>query len=212
MMPAERLISFFFFFNDTATTEIYTLSLHDALPILRPGELEHPGVERLRLLDRHALGAGERDQGPARAAPHRRDVREIHRERLPPQVGGGRVAAAEVDVLDEEIGGREQETPGARLQDGAVVADPDADSRPSRGRAADDPDQPSLGSARGHGRGVVRKFFRSCLPSTVRIDSGWNCTPSTGRRRWRRPMISPSSATAVTSSASGTVSRRTASE
>src|SRR5260221_5817568 len=27
---------FFFFFNDTATTEIYTLSLHDALPILPP--------------------------------------------------------------------------------------------------------------------------------------------------------------------------------
>src|SRR3712207_7385134 len=27
-------VSFFFFFNDTATTEIYTLSLHDALPIL----------------------------------------------------------------------------------------------------------------------------------------------------------------------------------
>src|SRR2546422_11343444 len=28
------LLSFLFFFNDTATTEIYTLSLHDALPIL----------------------------------------------------------------------------------------------------------------------------------------------------------------------------------
>src|SRR2546422_4974304 len=27
---------FFFFFNDTATTEIYTLSLHDALPIWPP--------------------------------------------------------------------------------------------------------------------------------------------------------------------------------
>src|ERR1035441_10949787 len=27
----------FFFFNDTATTEIYTLSLHDALPILGTG-------------------------------------------------------------------------------------------------------------------------------------------------------------------------------
>src|SRR5262249_62281055 len=27
---------FFFFFNDTATTEIYTLSLHDALPISSP--------------------------------------------------------------------------------------------------------------------------------------------------------------------------------
>src|SRR3712207_7333504 len=29
----EYILSFFFFFNDTATTEIYTLSLHDALPI-----------------------------------------------------------------------------------------------------------------------------------------------------------------------------------
>src|SRR2546425_608587 len=29
----NTLISLFFFFNDTATTEIYTLSLHDALPI-----------------------------------------------------------------------------------------------------------------------------------------------------------------------------------
>src|SRR2546430_11368247 len=28
------MLFFFFFFNDTATTEIYTLSLHDALPIL----------------------------------------------------------------------------------------------------------------------------------------------------------------------------------
>src|ERR1022692_5313148 len=32
-MPHARPLFFFFFFNDTATTEIYTLSLHDALPI-----------------------------------------------------------------------------------------------------------------------------------------------------------------------------------
>src|SRR5258707_10300209 len=33
---------FFFFFNDTATTEIYTLSLHDALPILaRPCDIPY---------------------------------------------------------------------------------------------------------------------------------------------------------------------------
>src|SRR5256885_15912667 len=32
-MGCVRDILFFFFFNDTATTEIYTLSLHDALPI-----------------------------------------------------------------------------------------------------------------------------------------------------------------------------------
>src|SRR6185295_20085181 len=35
------LFSFFFFFNDTATTEIYTLSLHDALPI--PRRRDDPG-------------------------------------------------------------------------------------------------------------------------------------------------------------------------
>src|SRR6266511_5989018 len=33
---------FFFFFNDTATTEIYTLSLHDALPISRSALTERP--------------------------------------------------------------------------------------------------------------------------------------------------------------------------
>src|SRR5258708_26608227 len=32
-MTISVICSFFFFFNDTATTEIYTLSLHDALPI-----------------------------------------------------------------------------------------------------------------------------------------------------------------------------------
>src|SRR5256885_16657046 len=32
-MTPRAYFSFFFFFNDTATTEIYTLSLHDALPI-----------------------------------------------------------------------------------------------------------------------------------------------------------------------------------
>src|SRR2546423_11557029 len=36
----------FFFFNDTATTEIYTLSLHDALPIFNvsPGTATHLGL------------------------------------------------------------------------------------------------------------------------------------------------------------------------
>src|SRR3712207_9351081 len=37
-------VLFFFFFNDTATTEIYTLSLHDALPIY--------GLDHVALLDR----------------------------------------------------------------------------------------------------------------------------------------------------------------
>src|SRR5256885_14729287 len=51
-------MAFFFFFNDTATTEIYTLSLHDALPICdhgiaarqRRGDL--PGHEQERQVPR----------------------------------------------------------------------------------------------------------------------------------------------------------------
>src|SRR3712207_7203663 len=48
----------FFFFNDTATTEIYTLSLHDALPIsgLRAGRRRPPG--RGALAHRHRAGRG----------------------------------------------------------------------------------------------------------------------------------------------------------
>src|SRR5689334_24164144 len=33
VLSFSLMIIYFFFFNDTATTEIYTLSLHDALPI-----------------------------------------------------------------------------------------------------------------------------------------------------------------------------------
>src|SRR2546430_13228305 len=36
----NRSFNFFFFFNDTATTEIYTLSLHDALPIFSPRSVQ----------------------------------------------------------------------------------------------------------------------------------------------------------------------------
>src|SRR2546422_8023136 len=36
LLPCPLFELFFFFFHDTATTEIYTLSLHDALPISSP--------------------------------------------------------------------------------------------------------------------------------------------------------------------------------
>src|SRR5258705_2558369 len=41
----------FFFFNDTATTEIYTLSLHDALPIL--ARRSHAEQSQVRALPAH---------------------------------------------------------------------------------------------------------------------------------------------------------------
>src|SRR3989441_11367070 len=45
-----RLLHLFFFFNDTATTEIYTLSLHDALPIC--SSRQQAAEQRQQLLQR----------------------------------------------------------------------------------------------------------------------------------------------------------------
>src|SRR3712207_9541703 len=64
---------FVFFFNDTATTEIYTLSLHDALPILRRPRVvraddEQPGGAGL------LGGAGQLD-GVARVVRDRKSTR-----------------------------------------------------------------------------------------------------------------------------------------
>src|SRR5258708_37809136 len=72
-------LSFFFFFNDTATTEIYTLSLHDALPIcarrVLSGDHQH-----------HGWGTGNR--------PHPSRCRqEFRRQRL---------ADIEMDARSEE--------------------------------------------------------------------------------------------------------------
>src|SRR2546425_8367256 len=57
---------FFFFFNDTATTEIYTLSLHDALPI-------YPGAE---VGEKQREAHHNEKRGPGTACHV--DVRGIH--------------------------------------------------------------------------------------------------------------------------------------
>src|SRR5260221_5812064 len=59
----------FFFFNDTATTEIYTLSLHDALPICLRGRCQREGPLPPA---RHPGGAGGRS---ARARGDRKSTR-----------------------------------------------------------------------------------------------------------------------------------------
>src|SRR2546422_11633994 len=60
--PTQYII--FFFFNDTATTEIYTLSLHDALPISQDeaGALRGMPVHQgpLRIGEASRLGEGDR--------------------------------------------------------------------------------------------------------------------------------------------------------
>src|SRR2546430_8591849 len=74
----KRDSSFFFFFNDTAPTEIYTLSLHDALPISKGsppaerGSTRHrPGADHLRRVIQRAEGGGSEAarEGLRKAAP-----------------------------------------------------------------------------------------------------------------------------------------------
>src|SRR3712207_9080529 len=57
------------FFNDTATTEIYTLSLHDALPILAAGIAEQ--MEKVRVGDPRDPAT---DIGPLVSLAHRERV------------------------------------------------------------------------------------------------------------------------------------------
>src|SRR2546425_6306577 len=92
-------ISFFFFFNDTATTEIYTLSLHDALPILLARRTRGQSIGRCPLRRRvwklAAVGSGHPHQPAARAGASsrwfcfldvdgelRRHLRHVQRDRL----------------------------------------------------------------------------------------------------------------------------------
>src|SRR5947209_17112787 len=70
---------YFYFFNDTATTEISTLSLHDALPICA-GEVDVPG------LDRSGRPPGRRLVGPVQVRV--RD--DLVRRRRPPRTCTGR--------------------------------------------------------------------------------------------------------------------------
>src|SRR6267142_668095 len=60
--PASSRASLsFFFFNDTATTEIYTLSLHDALPISCPSRAAWPACDR-----GSCVGRSDRDRKSTR--------------------------------------------------------------------------------------------------------------------------------------------------
>src|SRR5258706_12064315 len=68
----------FFFFNDTATTEIYTLSLHDALPICRERAFRDAGPRDLaqRSGVPAELRARSRDQG-TRSEEHTSELQSL---------------------------------------------------------------------------------------------------------------------------------------
>src|SRR2546423_7543779 len=72
---------FFFFFNDTATTEIYTLSLHDALPISHNMLLDlfnnvPPTPDQIRLTALAASAAG-READLVRSEEHTSELQSL---------------------------------------------------------------------------------------------------------------------------------------
>src|SRR2546427_6847476 len=73
------MCSLFFFFNDTATTEIYTLSLHDALPILHVEHGRRTG-RRERRAARQTLEQHHAERVKIRAAVHIGDSLRLRSE------------------------------------------------------------------------------------------------------------------------------------
>src|SRR5690348_17644032 len=76
------LVFSLFFFNDTATTEIYTLSLHDALPILLVGGCQHGEDVFVALGEERACRAVAFDHGHLQLFGDRRDRSEEHTSEL----------------------------------------------------------------------------------------------------------------------------------
>src|SRR2546425_8951063 len=64
----------FFFFNDTATTEIYTLSLHDALPISPPARGPARSVAQHGV---RARAGGRRAVTPCRSEEHTSELQSL---------------------------------------------------------------------------------------------------------------------------------------
>src|SRR2546425_10345815 len=91
-------ISFFFFFNDTATTEIYTLSLHDALPICQLQRAPEPPVH----FDEARLGCAV--------------VPELDHPRAVPRQGGEQPGRRRLEALIER-GGASQTASRSRRPD-----------------------------------------------------------------------------------------------
>src|SRR5260221_9161725 len=69
--PCATTPYLFFFFNDTATTEIYTLSLHDALPIsARPDRSATPSCATAADRTGHSIPKVSLSSRPARSGQH----------------------------------------------------------------------------------------------------------------------------------------------
>src|ERR1017187_2527107 len=94
--PGDR-----FFFNDTATTEIYTLSLHDALPIWLNGC--RLGRQRESVWPSIIYASGRVESGDARRKPPR--IQHLNTEAFAAGAAGLRVRIRELEPARDQLGG-----------------------------------------------------------------------------------------------------------
>src|SRR5256885_16260263 len=185
-------ILYFFFFNDTATTEIYTLSLHDALPILhynRTGGRERPPGCRGARATGAGAGARAHARDPPLELPRDRAVVEAVRRhvQLAPPTGWGDLSRALPPGDQRPRPGRENEGRArcaARAGRSLRLAEPHPVRL--RGGAA-----PLPGSARRDRAGSEARVRRlrcgssRSKPSGTRSPSVWRSRPSSAASaRW----------------------------
>src|SRR2546427_11613776 len=139
----------FFFFNDTATTEIYTLSLHDALPILVSVRVVVQGDPRLALGAAAVRQHSSRPDAAGRCTAARASRVTAHLRRRPPNLavahGAGSAASSAGGLAAGAAGAvcgtpfRERRgggTPGAGVGRGPRGPGPSGGPRPRPGTGA----------------------------------------------------------------------------
>src|SRR5256885_1491925 len=173
-MSVFQLVTIVFFFNDTATTEIYSLSLHDALPIsrvlARPGEaarLQPPGAQphARAVVDQHLEPVGAavgKHVGVVGLRAQREAAHHLGQQRVdaPAQVGRAKRQPDDVDA-NHRPNSRSSEASSRVCASGQCRSSrvpptfnstrTDVDAAPGATRAATKP----LGLAAGEGSGLT---------------------------------------------------------
>src|SRR5215207_11363371 len=101
---------FLFFFNDTATTEIYTLSLHDALPIPRRRAWRHSAPPRTGRSStaRRATTKGTRNDAVARHGRAATGAERLDTARRAPRRATGARSGRQVLAAGDRVRGRQR--------------------------------------------------------------------------------------------------------
>src|SRR5438067_9027612 len=173
----HTLMAFYvFFFNVTATTEIYTLSLHDALPILqtRPGGIHH-----------HRTGLGQGGQYVFRLA---RDEPHWTRDFAPPRPVDRLLVRVHADHLRPPLRQRDGGVPDSSIQiphhrTAHVAQLLDCPAARDRTHLRVDPLERGRGESRGRARDHARGAIHGLPPA--------NHVCAVGERRAQRLRVQP---------------------